>query len=345
MSCKHPYLRWQAGTDVWFSEAYDEQGNEKTICYHDGHRYDAKTFAKMIPCKQCIGCRLDYSKDWATRIMLECQNFRPEECWFITLTYDDEHIPENETFEINDETGEIIGDYIGWSLKPKDLTDFLKRLREHWKRKHNIDKIRFFGCGEYGGQTQRPHYHLCVMGLPITKNMLQHYKYNKMGQEIYICEEVEKIWGKGYAPIGSVTWESAAYVARYMLKKQKGPSAKDFYGRQGKLPEFTRMSRRPGLAHDYYTQNRDKIYKNDEIILMGKKARTVKPPKYYDTLFDLDNPEEYKKIKEERERRAEQAKKNRKTKTTITDKEQMELEERSSVQKALLLKRQYEEEC
>lgn len=344
MSCKHPYMRWEAGKDIWFTPAYDEAGNALTKTIRDGKIYYANTFAKMIPCKQCIGCRLDYSRDWATRIMLECTNYRKEECWFITLTYDDEHIPENETFEINEETGEIVGDYIGWSLKPKDLTDFLKRLRRHWEYHYNIDKIRFFGCGEYGGQTQRPHYHICVMGLPISKNMLEHYKYNKLGQEIYICEEIEKIWGKGYAPIGSVTWESAAYVARYMLKKQKGPSAKDFYGRQGKIPEFTRMSRRPGLANNYYTQNHDDVYKNDEIIIPGKKARTIKPPKYFDDLYDLDNPEEFAKIKAERERKAKLSAQNRKTKSTITDKEQAELEEYKQVQKATLLKRNYENE-
>jgi hypothetical protein len=104
------------------------------------------------------------------------------------------------------------------------------------------------------------------------------------------------------------------------------------------------MSRRPGLAHTYYSTNKDKIYNNDEIILPGKKARTVKPPKYYDKLFDLENPEEYKKIKEERERKAELAAANKKKKRTLSDKEQMEHEERAQIQKALLLKRSAEDE-
>lgn len=348
MSCKHPYLRWEAGKskipDIWFTPAYDETGNELKECYHNGYKYDRKTFAKPIPCRQCIGCRLDYSKDWATRIMLEAMEHDKMSNWFLTLTYDDDHVPEQEMLEYDLETGEIIGDKIGLSLLPEDMTKFLKRLREHWKRKYNVDGIRYFGCGEYGGKTQRPHYHICVMGLPIKKEQLELYKYNRIGQPIYICKEIEDIWNKGYAPIGGVSWESAAYVARYMLKKQKGPAAKDYYGRQAKIPEFTRMSRRPGLAQSYYNTNKDKIYSNDEIILPGKKARTVKPPKYYDKLFDLDNPEEYKRIKNERERKAELAAANKKKKRTLSDKEQMEHEEKIQVQKALLLKRSAEDE-
>lgn len=344
MGCKHPYLRWEAGSDIWFTPAYDEAGNELRETYHKGNLYDKKTFAKLIPCRQCIGCRLDYSKDWATRIMLEAMQHDKMSNWFLTLTYDDDHVPEQEMLEYDLETGEIVGDRIGLSLLPKDMTNFLKRLREHWQRNYGVQGIRYFGCGEYGGQTQRPHYHICVMGLPIKKEQLELYKYNRIGQPIYICDEIERIWGKGYAPIGDVSWESAAYVARYMLKKQKGPAAKDYYGRQAKIPEFTRMSRRPGLAYKYYSTKKNDIYKNDEIILPGKKARTVKPPKYYDKLYDLDNPEDYKKIKEERKRRAEQAATNKKKKTTLSDKEQMEYSERLQVQKTLLLKRPMENE-
>ena len=348
MSCKHPILRWEIPKDVnpevWFTPAYDEAGNDLEKSIHKEIEYKRKEYAKLIPCKQCIGCRLDYSKDWATRIMLEAMQHDKMENWFITLTYNDEHLPENECFEIDTKTGEIIGDKIGPSLKPNDLTLFMKRLREHWKRKYNVEGIRFFGCGEYGGKTQRPHYHICVMGLPIKKEELELYKYNKMGQPIFMCWEIEQIWGKGYAPIGGVSWESAAYVARYMLKKQKGPAAKDYYGRQAKIPEFTRMSRRPGLAQEYYTINKDKIYKNDEIILPGKKARTVKPPKYYDKLYDLENPEEFKKIKDERERKAELAEKNRKRLCSLSSRERMEHAERVQVQKALLLRRNLEDE-
>ena len=101
-------------------------------------------------------------------------------------------------------------------------------------------------------------------------------------------------------------------------------------------------NRLPGLAQAYYTTNKDKIYQNDEIILPGKIARTVKPPKYYDKLYDLENPEEYKKIKKERERKAELTAANKKKKNNLSDKEKMEYSERLQVQKSLMLKRNAE---
>ena len=106
---------------------------------------------------------------------------------------------------------------------------------------------------------------------------------------------IRKIWGKGLTALGHVEYDSCAYVARYMLKKQKGENAKEYYAEMGLEPEFTRSSRRPGIAAGYFERNKEKIYHYDEIVLPGNKV--VRPPKYYDKMYDLENPKELEAIK------------------------------------------------
>lgn len=109
----------------------------------------------QLPCGQCIGCRLDYSRQWADRILLETTLW--EHNWFVTLTYSDEFVPYKST--VNTTTGELIE---GKTLVPEHLTKFMKDLRRYWSYHYGHDNIRFYACGEYGGQTERPHYHLCI---------------------------------------------------------------------------------------------------------------------------------------------------------------------------------------
>ena len=101
-----------------------------------------------IPCGKCIGCRLDYSRTWADRCMLESQYHKNN--WFLTLTYDNDHLPEQRP-------GSPVH-----SLQKRDMQLFMKRLRKRFPN----DKIRFFGCGEYGSKSCRPHYHLLLFGVP-----------------------------------------------------------------------------------------------------------------------------------------------------------------------------------
>lgn len=96
---------------------------------------------------------------------------------------------------------------------------------------------------------------------------LEPFFINANHDQIYKCETIEKIWGKGIISVGKVTWNSAAYVARYMLKKQKGAGADWYYQSKGQEPEFTRMSRKPGIGAEYYQANKESIYKNDEIVI------------------------------------------------------------------------------
>lgn len=280
-----------------------------------------------VPCGKCIGCRIDYSRQWANRIYLEAKKYKENQCWFLTLTYNNENLP-TKTVK-NEKTGEI---KTGMTLNKKELSDFMKKLRRHYEYHYNHTGIRFYGAGEYGEKNGRPHYHICLFNMPIFTK-LKEYKTNELGQMIWLNEEIEKIWGKGFITLGRICWETAAYTARYMLKKQKGPNAEWWYKSQAKEPEFTIMSRKPGIAREYYEKNKSKIYENDEVpILRGSKAIMVRPPAYYDSLYDIENHDEMEEIKLNRRIRAEQAERNKLSRTSKTEQEVRLIEENKKIQ-------------
>lgn len=249
-----------------------------------------------IPCGKCIGCRMDYSRAWADRCVLESLDYPSDRCWFVTLTYNDDNIETDKRSLISDK-GTL-------TLYPKDVQDFLKRLRIEWQRRYNCDGIRFFMCGEYGSTTARPHYHLLIYNLPIPD--LSFYKANMQGDILYNSPELEDIWSHGFVVIGKFEWKTAAYTARYVLKKFKGKTKEetdDHYKSVGLYPEFTRCSRRPGIARPFYDRHSSEIYKNDEIILPG--GRVTKPPKYFDKVLRDEDPDLMQFIKSARRHVAE----------------------------------------
>lgn len=258
---------------------------------------DSEDFVQ-IPCGQCIGCRLDYSRQWANRCLMELEYHK--ESWFITLTYDDNHVPWSEC--VHPETGEITQHQ---TLRKKDFQDFMKRLRKNYSVKYpDAEKLRFYACGEYGSQTFRPHFHAIIFGLHLDDLVL--YGRNAQGDTLYNSQFISDCWhNNGYAVIGQVTWESCAYVARYIMKKLKGDQA-EFYELNNIVPEFTLMSRRPGIARQWFDDHPD-IYEYDLITLKTPKGgRLIKPPRYFDKLYDIDDPVDMAKIKMYRESFAKQ---------------------------------------
>ncbi|QCS36208.1 replication initiator protein [Capybara microvirus Cap1_SP_162] len=259
------------------------------------HRVD------KIPCGQCMECRLNKARQWANRIVLEKQDYPEEQVWFLTLTYDDEHVPFGMTVDM--ETGEEI---VNMTLKKEDEVKFMHDLRQYYQRKYNIDGIRFYMAGEYGSTTNRPHYHYILYGLPLDQTKLKRISINELGQTLWTHEEIEKIWNKGMITIGRVTWESACYVARYCTKKITGKDAEWYYKAQGIIPPFTQMSRRPGIGANYLEKNKDAIYTTDSIPIANKKtASLVSPPKSFDRIMEKYEPEFMEQLKRERRRRAE----------------------------------------
>lgn len=230
-----------------------------------------------LPCGRCIGCRLERSRQWAVRCTHEASLY--VENSFITLTYNDEHLP------------------AGGTLVKKDHQDFMKRLR--WRFG---DGIRFFNCGEYGERFQRPHYHTCLFNFDFPDK--RPWRKTRAGFQIWRSRALEELWTFGNSEIGSVSFESAAYVARYITKKVTGergwwakggewhPGASEFYG--GRQPEYCTMSRRPGIAKPWLTRHGfSDMYPSDFLTLRGRKMR---PPRYYDSQFELVYPSDYEKV-------------------------------------------------
>lgn len=288
------------------------------------NKYSTYKSVVPIPCGQCTECKLNKSREWANRIMLEKKCYREEECWFITLTYEDEYLPTH-TY-CNQETGEIIE---GISLDKKDMTKFLKDLRRYYDYHYQVNGIRFYGAGEYGSITARPHYHIILFGLPLDQSKLKLYKHNELGQSLWNHEELTKIWGKGHVVVGRVTWESAAYVARYVMKKQTGQAVDWYYHAQGKIEPFVNMSRMPGIGKKYLMDHINEIKQTDTIPIANKKtAEMVPPPKYYDRFMEKLEPQFMEELKQERRKKAEELQKFKNLLTDLSPQEQREIKEK-----------------
>lgn len=242
----------------------------------------------QIPCLKCQQCRLHRSREWAVRCMLEAKKYEHNEV--LTLTYDDKHLPMVDGVDTN--TGEKTKVP---TLRKRDFQLFMKRLRKAF-----FDvKIRDFGCGEYGEKRGRPHYHIIVYNLFVPDK--RPFGVNERGNEQETSEIIRKIWGKGIVSLMPVNFETCAYVARYIFKKQLGSGSSEFYNLSCQEPEFLLMSRRPGIGRDFYDANKEDIYKTDNFFVKTKNGvEKVKPSRYFDKLYDLDNPEAMLDVKERR---------------------------------------------
>lgn len=251
-----------------------------------------------IPCGKCPDCLLGRSREWANRCALELQYH--DSSAFVTLTYNDEKLPKSEIIDAN---GEIIEHA---TLVKKHMAEFMKALRQEYA-KISDNKLRFFGCGEYGSKTMRPHYHIIIFGLKFPKDDLTLYKKNFRGDALYNSAMLSKVWDKGHVVVGEVTWESCAYTARYILKKKFGKDA-DLYTDLGIQPEFINMSRKPGIARQYYEDHPELFDSNTISITTGKGGRDIHPPKYFERLYEADFPDEAIVRKEKRRVSAEENK-------------------------------------
>lgn len=336
MSCFHPLHAFKIGITANGKDKYKITSGDIERIEHIVNGKVAlgvwNTNYIEVPCGKCIGCRLDYSRQWANRCMLEARQY--EHNAFITLTYEDTALTFNDG--ANRKTGEVMKVP---TLVPEELTKFMKDLRRYYKYHYGEENIRFYACGEYGSKNDRPHFHIIAFNINVRDK--EYLFTNKSHDKIYTSEIIRNIWGKGHVTIGEVTWNSAAYTARYVMKKIKGKDAKKYYEILGVAPEFTRMSRRQGIAREYYEQNKEKIFELDEIILANKKgvAQKIKPCKYYDNLYDIENHEFMKALKQRRKLEAEYTLAVQLGKTDLTKQEYMELKERKKISQVEKLKR------
>ena len=259
-----------------------------------------------------------------------------DSAWFCTFTYDDDHVPRS--YYPDPETGEAIPSL---TLRKRDFQLAMKRIR----RRFPDDHIRFFACGEYGSQTFRPHYHAIIFGLHLDD--LVPYKTVREGGELYTyynSPKLQSCWldsdGKpiGFVVVGEVTWESCAYTARYVTKKLKGKEA-DFYEKHRICPEFSLMSRRPGIARDYYESHLG-VFDSDYInISTPKGGRKFRPPRYFEKLFEIEDPVRSKELKEIKKRLALDAQKSKLSKTSLELDELLAVEEQNFTDKIKPLRR------
>jgi hypothetical protein len=284
MSCFHPLTAYWAtpyGSGITFVK-------EKTIY---------TTNPIKLPCGQCSGCKLENARQWAIRIKHEASMHANNT--FITLTYDNEHLPPTGTLVL------------------KHWQDFMKRLRKKYSHK----KLSFYHCGEYGEKQGRPHYHAIIFNhqfsdlIPIPRK-----------KDLHTSKTLDQLWGKGFTSVGSVTFESASYVASYVQKKINGPKAEAInmsnglrhYERmtaEGEVitlkKEYATMSRNPGIAALWLTKHHTDIYPSDFVTHKGKKHAL---PKFYDRQYEMlinstgHNPEIMETIKQKRQYKMESLK-------------------------------------
>lgn len=273
-----------------------------------------------VPCGRCRGCRLDYSKQWADRCMMELKDH--DSAYFVTLTYDDFHVPLS--YVGLADTGEALPVQ---TLRKRDLQLFFKRLRKSFPADH----IRYFASGEYGSTSLRPHYHAILFGLHLTD--LQLYEERTQGS-YFLSPALQRVWSSKearpgglvgetcvtpLAPIGQVivgecTHDSCAYVARYTAKKEN-QYCREFYDLNNIEPPFVVMSRRPGIGRNYYDSHPDIM--NYEYINVSTPEGGIKfhPPPYFERLYAEEDPDGSAARKA---RRAEQARSSLEIKMSYT---------------------------
>lgn len=281
VACSQPLIAFVRGVKENGKKDIVFANNSKLDFYRDrdGRIYTEKL---EIPCGQCMSCRLQYSRQWADRCLMELKYH--DSAYFVTLTYSDEwlnrddQIGKTRRFYASDENGSAS---VSLSLYKKDLQDFFKRLRYEFPD----DKIRYFACGEYGDKSKRPHYHAIIYGLHL--NDLKYYKLSNLNEIYYNSEKLNSIWKRGYVVVGSVSWQSCAYVARYVTKKAKGVTA-DSYATFNMDPEFVVMSRRPGIGYGYLEEHKEDFLRFGETFLsdVDRSIRCM-TPRYFKQKLDL----------------------------------------------------------
>lgn len=241
----------------------------------------------LVPCGRCVGCRLELARQWTVRVMHEAS--LSDDNSFITLTYDDEHLRSDR------------------SLAYRDFQLFFKRLRKSVLGR----RVRFYMCGEYGvspgGGLGRPHFHAAIFnwGFPDRK----YWRTSDAGARSYRSAQLESLWTSGASELGDLTQESAAYVARYVMKKVTGDQADEHYRELDevtgeltwRVPEFTHMSLRPGIGAGWFRRFHSDCYPHDRVVVKG---RVGKPPRYYDTLMRRLEPQMIEDLKVARVERA-----------------------------------------
>lgn len=286
---------------------------------------------QLIPCRNCYACQLTYSAEWATRIVMECKNHLHN--YFVTLTYDDEHLPiaqsvdiperiwnkTNHEYDIQWHHGENDGTYVcnTGTVYEEHIIKFLHDIRQYLQRHKNHTGMKYYYCAEYG-ELGRPHYHMILMNCPLDLKQFHDTHLDENHKAHWKSIEISKYWDKGIHDIAEVEWSDAAYVARYCMKKLHNKQPAE-YAKECKLPEYVRMSR--NIGRKWYEEHKDELYYTDELIMKTVKGRTgsQRLPKAWDRLYEKEHPEAMAIIKESRKAAAERSTKLERQLSDYTD--------------------------
>ena len=274
MPCYNPLVAWRVEGKIVFNPPTGSAGLLKPF---------------NLPCSKCYGCRLNYARSWALRCQLEALSHK-ENC-FITLTFSNEYLEKRKN---------------PWSVNKIDFQLFMKKLRKKYG-----DHIRYFHCGEYGEKTYRPHYHALIFGhdfrIQTNKNKVQ--KFGKGKFPLYNSEELNKLWSMGHCTVGELNFDTASYTARYVTKKIKGEASKihinpqtgvvtnieDVYCTMSRGNKKTKFN---GIGEEAYHKYKHRWYGNDFIV--NGNGIKMKPPRYFDKLYEQEFPEKFEAIKKAR---------------------------------------------
>lgn len=284
------------GLASYQTQFVDKENFKRVAVYH-------RDMLQPIPCGQCIDCRLSKSREWAVRMVCESKLYPDNTCWFVTITYDDFHLPEPISI-LNRETDSTIDFY---PLVKRDMQLFLKRLRKR------VLKFRYYLVGEYGDKNKRPHYHLLLFGVTLldlieSKNVAQSSLRFEKGYTLFESKTLNDCWIdnnrelKGIIVASPFSYDTACYVSRYVTKKVLGVDWKNFnkkffcYNSNGEVIDFPRefslMSTHPGIGYDYIIPRLGSVYEFDKLCLyFNDRTNLLKPPRYFDKLanrLDID---------------------------------------------------------
>lgn len=228
--------------------------------------------ALSLPCGKCVGCLVRKVSDWSLRCVYEAA-FWPRSS-FLTLTYRTAELPANR------------------SLLKADHQKFFKRLRQALTRKFGVGPIKYYMCGEYGERKGRPHYHVVLFGWDFPDRVEVPNNHGARDR-LYTSPLLEEVWGHGEVRIGEVTSESAAYVARYTMKKLRGKVGRAFYEKRRQVPPYTACSK--GIARRHFERYRRDHYPSDEAVQVGGRTKPV--PRYFDKLLEAVDAELLAEVK------------------------------------------------
>lgn len=318
MACYKPLIRFYVPNDreasgrVYTLRRFSKLAKKPNITYEElVYRKDVM----LIPCGQCIGCKIQKREDWACRIEMEAKQWPKDSIWFVTLTYDDKNVP-----YLNHDTGVIDrgGTYTSrngalktnQTLWYEDVQKFLKRLRKTYK-----SQLRYFVAGEYGETTGRPHYHMILFNYH-PEELKPYRLLSKPGY--FVDSRIEKCWGLGIHNLSQpMDAKAYSYTAGYVTKKM--PDEKMNYLKNGLMQPFCQMSRDPGLGYEYYQQHKEQIWEQGYIQLGNGKRASI--PRYFQEMYKAENPEALWEFKRQRQQKAIDSTRDRMSKTDVPIKE------------------------